>query len=767
MSYANIRVMNTTLGTAANTEGYFKLKLKPGEYNLITSYIGYYSDTISVKLDKNLTEINFSLEQTKLTLEDIIIKPGENPALEIIRKAINKKKERNLKLNTYEFEAYTKGIIRTAEDFSAKGSDVVIGFSTSDSTDLEITGILENQSKGYFQKPANYCEIILARKQSTNFPPTLNMLTGGRIIQNFYDDDVYFFESDLPGPLADDALDYYYFYIEMVVAMDDRKVFQIFMAPNNSSNPGFEGNIFISDSTYDLIKVDLRLNSAANVGGVFDTINVFQQFANYDNIYMPVDYRLFIKASVLGIAELGFELNSILYHYKINPDIDEDEFTKATISVLPDADKKDSLYWFSTQSIPNTREEELAYKRIDSLNQIPISFWDRLSILSSRTDISDNFSINAPLNMYHFNTVEGHALDFGLYVDDYSDRRMNSSIELSYGFSDNKIKTDLYFVYLLSDYRTYRITLNAYNKLKILGGTSISYWNLTATLLALLNKEEFRDYYYSKGFDIQFAGQFLPFLKFITGLQHHTDLSAQNNSDFSFFKKDKSYRENPNILDTKLNALTAGFKLDFRDYIEDGYFRSRSSFGHSYIIFSGNITHSSTNFLNSDLNFTTYKFRIRSYIRTFRSAHFNFRIFGMYNTGVLPIQELYALSGNINIITKNNTFRTLRVNEVFGERILTFNIEHNFRNEFFKIFNIPGLKDWDITVKTFFNIAYSEIGPQSMEVLPLEVNTFPHPFYEIGFGLGQGVIPIQLEFSWKLNYKGNNNFVIGLNTFLF
>jgi len=587
------------------------------------------------------------------------------------------------------------------------------------------------------------------------------------VIQNFYDDDINFFGRDLPGPLSDDALDYYYFYIEQIVLMNDRKVYKIFMAPDDYVNPGFEGSVFITDSTFNLIKVDLQLNRSANTGGIFDTINVIQQFDNYEQIYMPADYRLFLTVNFLGLVRVGFELNSVLFDYKINPQISDDEFTKAIVTVLPDADKKDSLYWVSTQSIPNTHEEDSAYIRIDSISRVPISFWDRFEILSTRTYFSDNFAINAPFNLYHFNMVEGHSLKLGLYIDDYLNRRLNSSLEFSYGFSDKKFKTDFSAEYLLGDYRTYGLTFNAYNKLKILFGTSDAYNDLTATLLALLNKEEFRNYYYSSGFDFTITGEVFPVLELSVGFINHTDKSAQNNSNFSFFRKDKSYKENPPIYETKIIGLTAGFELDFRDYIEDGYFRRRASFGRSYILFSGDVTYSNRDLLSSNLDFTIYELRIRSFLRTFRSAFLNMRVHTMYNDGTLPYQDMYALSGNINLVSKNYTFRTLRVNEVFGDRIVTINLEHNFRDELFKMFNIPGLKDWEVTLNAFLNIAVSEIGQKSAELLPTDLETFPHPFYEIGFGIGQGILPIQLEFAWKLNYRGNNNFVVSINTFAF
>ena len=124
LPYANIRVLKTTLGTAANINGEFEIKLSKGNYLIAASYIGYYSDTIDVNLDTNFSGIDFQLKKTEIVLPEIVVLSGENPALEIIRKAIEKKNERNEKLDSYEFEAYTKGLIRTTDEISAKGRTV-------------------------------------------------------------------------------------------------------------------------------------------------------------------------------------------------------------------------------------------------------------------------------------------------------------------------------------------------------------------------------------------------------------------------------------------------------------------------------------------------------------------------------------------------------------------------------------------------------------------------------------------------------------------
>ena len=766
--FANIRVLNSSLGTTSNRNGDYELKLKNGAYRLTVSYIGYISDTVSLVLDKNLRDINFELTQTKVILSEIIIRPGENPSIPIIRKAIQRKDERNQKLKSYEFEAYTKGIIKTQEDISSKGNGVNLGLGVNDSLKLKITGILENQSKGYFKKPDNYKEIIIARKQSSNFPSSINMLTGGRLIQNFYEDKVSFFGRNFPGPLSDNALKYYYFNHEKRMTMDNRIVYKIYMTPDNYSDPGFEGNIFITDSTYDLIKVELQLNRAANTGGLFDTISIYQQFVKYDNdIFMPSDYRLVIGANILGLAKIGFELNTILYDYIVNQNISDNIFNKAVITVLPEADKKDSLFWTKTQSIPNTPEEQLAYKRIDSVESVPRKFLDNFSILSTKIGLSDNFSISAPLGMYHFNSIEGHTLDFGIFLDNALEDRLESSLKFSYGFSDKKLKEGLSAEYKLGDYRTTSINFEAFNKLSVLFENSDDYNALTSTLLALLSKYEFRDYYYSKGFNLNVSGEIFPVLSLKAGFINETDNNAMNRSNFSFFAKDRTYRINSPINEVKINAFRGGFNIDFRDYIEDGFTWRRINRINTYKTFGGDITYSNPEVLNSGLVFRKYNFNISGGLNTFKAANLNFRLDGNFNDGTLPYQWLYSIPGNINLASKRFTFRTLNVNEVIGENAVTLFLEHNFRDELFKWLRIPGLRDWEIQLNTFFNSALSTVGNKTQDYIPFQSEVFKHPFCEAGFGIGHVLFPIQLEFAWKLNYRGENNFRISLNSFIF
>ena len=767
LSYTNIRVMNSTIGTASNKNGEYEIRLLPGKYKLIASYIGYISDTVTVNLEKNISGVNFKLNQVNIKLPEVIVSPGENPALRIIKKAIERKNERNKKLNSYEFEAYTKAFIKTPNEIKARGHSLSVGLNGSDTSALKITGIIENESRGYFKKPDYYKEEIIARRQTSNFPSSINLLTGGRVLQNFYSDNVNFLGIDLPGPLADNALKYYYYYIKNILAINKKQVYEIYMTPDDPGDPGFTGDIYITDSTFDLIKVDLQLNRAANPGGVFDTINVLQQYTEFkDSIYMPIDYRIFASISLLSLVKFNWEINTVLYDYKINPDIKTNFFNKAILTVLPGADSKDSAYWKSAVTIPSTKEELSAYKRIDSLQNVPETFWDKFNILSSRVNLTNDFSVSAPLGMYHFNRVEGNSLDYGFYLNRAEDQRLNSSLNFTYGFSDKRLKTDFYGSYFFGDYRTYKISLKAYNKLNILFNKSDDYNDLTATILALTSKDDFRDYYYSKGFNIDFTGEVFPVLSLSTGFENHTDKNAFKNTEFSLFAKDRAFRLNPPIYETNINAINFGLNFDFRDYVEDGYFRRRISFGKSFFTFGGDVSVSNKRFLKSDLNYILYKVRGMGVIHTFKSAELDLRVFGMYTDGELPYQILFSLPGNINLTAQDYTFRTLNINEILGDRVVTVYINHYFGDELFRLLNIPYVKDWELQLSAYLNIAYSDIGSKSKTISPFPIKTFKHPFFEAGFSIGQILFPINFNFTWRLNYRGENNFRIGLSSFI-
>jgi hypothetical protein len=771
LPFANIQVLNTSLGTSANANGEYILQLEKGDYKLVASYIGYMSDTISISINMDIP-INFRLSRTSINLEEVTVLPKENPAIAVINKTIETKNRRNRKLNSYKFNAYTKGVIKSTKDISATSNSVGLDLGVKDTADLKITGILENESIGYLKKPDNYKEEIIAQKQSANFPSSINMLTGGRVIQNFYSDDIRFFGRELISPIADEALSYYYFYISDTLAIDNKRVFKIKFEPDYTSNPGFKGFLYITDKTFNLIKLDVQLNDAANPGGLFSNINILQQYLPYtDSIFMPIDYRLFVDGNILGIAKFAFEIESVLYNYNINLKIDDDNFDMAVLKVLPNADKMDSLYWSNNQKIKNSLEEEKAYQRIDSVESIPKTFGSLFSWVSTRTWLSENLSTIGTLNLYHFNKVEGHSLNAGIYYNDNDEKRLSSDLDFNYGFSDEVFKWNISSQYLLGKYRTTKVSFSVFDNLNVLFRESDEYANFISTFTSLFDHKDYRDYFYSNGFDFNITGAVFPILDLGFGIHNHTGNNSTVNSEFSILKRDALYNPPKQIFEGKIVTLSTNFKLDFRKYIEDGYFRRRTGQGKSYFTLSGEIILSNNSIIKSDLDFHIYKINLFVNINSFRSTKYIVSAKGFYSTEAIPYQNMSALPGNINWLGKDFTFRTVEIFSTFGDQALTIASQYQFNDELFKMLRIPFLKDSRLKLDVHFNIAWLNISDESKGLNRKSFQDscpqFIEPLYELGFGIGHKIIPLKLEFTWRLNHTNENSFAIGINSIAF
>lgn len=761
LQYANVRILNTTQGTSTNKDGIFELHLEKGEYKLITSFIGYYSDTSLVIVKGEINNLKIVLTESFVNLQEVVVIPGENPALEIIRRAIEQKKKREKKISSYSFSAYTKGVIKTSEELQAGSASISLGVSVEDT--LKITGLLENISEGYFKKPNKYKEIITARKQSSNFPSTINTLTGGRFVQNFYSDDVSFFGQKLVSPLADNSLKYYFFYIDDTLSINNINVFKIKMMPDDSLDPGFIGDIYISSDNYHLLKIDLSLNKAANIGGLFEKVNVFQQFFPYgDNVYMPVDYRLDVEVNYLNLVKAGFEIHTVLSKYNLEANLNDKFFDKAVLTVLTDADKKDSTFWTQHQAISNTMEEIEAYKRIDSLSLIKLTFWDKFSFFSSSIELFDNVSVSGPLSLYHFNKVEGHALDFSIRASNLFDERLWLNSDVHYGFSDKKSKKSIGLRLLLGDYRTTTISFSLLDNIEVLYKDASDYGELFTTLNSLISKYDPGDYYYQKGIQFGLSGEVFSFLFLRGGYSYTQEKSAINNSDFSFFAKSKSYSSNRQITDGNYSRISCGFTLDFRNYIEDGKYRRRIGESKFNVIIDGGYE-----YYYGTNSFSIIRSSIRTFIPTYRNSSLNIRLRGFYSLNNLPVQYLNVLPGNFELLSRNYSFRTLAVNSVFAERAVTLFIEHNLRKELFNLFGIGFLQEIDLQFSYFLNGALTNLS--SSDIFSAQINSlkFTKPFFETGFSLSHPLFPIVLEFAWKLNHFDNNNFKIGLTSIIF
>src|SRR5450631_2281134 len=174
LPFASVFIKGSSQGTTSNNRGKYFLDLPAGNYTIVCQYVGYARQEKTITLSSETLTLDFQLSLQRTTLKEVIIKSGgEDPAYEIIRHAIKKRKSYENPLDSFTCEAYIKTLIRS-RSLPAK----ILGktFSDEDRKDLGVDsegrGIIylsESLTKIAFKKPDKVkLEVISGRESGSN-----------------------------------------------------------------------------------------------------------------------------------------------------------------------------------------------------------------------------------------------------------------------------------------------------------------------------------------------------------------------------------------------------------------------------------------------------------------------------------------------------------------------------------------------------------------------------------------------------------------------
>ena len=106
--FANVFFQGTQTGTTTDFNGNFSIQTGLPVDSITVSYMGYISR--SKKVVPNATkEIDFQLNEQVMNLQEVVFLAGENPAFEILRRAVkNKHNNDKRSLEAYQYESYNK-----------------------------------------------------------------------------------------------------------------------------------------------------------------------------------------------------------------------------------------------------------------------------------------------------------------------------------------------------------------------------------------------------------------------------------------------------------------------------------------------------------------------------------------------------------------------------------------------------------------------------------------------------------------------------------
>ena len=692
---ANIRILGTSKGTITNDQGAYVLSLESGTQSVVYSYVGYLPETLQVAISGDLIH-DVPLTPSPVRLAEVIAL-AEDPALEIIRKAIATKRTWMDKLNTYIFDAVTRQVLRR---------------------DTAIASITESYTTGFMKTGDTLREVIRQRRQTENVPMNENLAAVRRIV-NFNDDEVTLFSFrtnnrvssfTLVGPTAPDALDNYDYTLLKTARVSGFEVYTIRMTPKSRLKPLFDGIITIAEGTFAIMGVDVRPNESFTLPFVKElSLRYRQQFALYDSLFwMPTDIRIDGEFSIsfvgISLPRIGFNAVSSIYDYKINLPLPDSILQQRRLTVDSSAARCDSTFWRTHEVVPLTAEEQSAYEKLDSTQTLEKQFQPGgpLAVLTH----DETESLLSHLD-FHFSRVEGFYLGGNGWIP-IPVRTLRLEGSAGAGFSDQRIKYGVRATWYADSTHRFGFGADAYNRVDHVPDGNF-YGSLAISFMALIDKNDYRDYYLAKGYRFFTAVQPTKSLHATLSFTSEQEYSLESQTSYSLFSRSIPYRINPPITDGLLRSVS----LDVRFGEEASAFDIVSR---NAVEFS--IEHSSPSIAKSEFDYTRYHGLVLWNIPTFaRSFLFpptlRIRVSAGLGMRDLPPQRYFSIDSRASGYSPFGVLHGVEGKEFNGNRFVMINLEHNFRSVPFLLLNLPFLYRNSIEFIVHGSIAQTWIDSRS------------------------------------------------------
>jgi hypothetical protein len=718
LPYASISVQASSKGAITNGEGKYSINLPSGNYVLICQYVGFKREEKNIVVNDEPILVDFVLSIQQIVMQEVIIKRGPDPALEIIRNTIRKRDFYNKQVDSFKVDVYLKSLVR-----SRNLPDRVMGQKV-DKEDMKGSGLdslgrgilflSESQTKVSFKKPDNYkYEVVSSRQSGGGYGFGLPMFI------NFNVNNVDVFGRVNPrgfiSPIADGAFHYYKFHYDGSFFENNKMIDRIKVTPKRKNEPLFDGYIQIVDGEWRLHSVNLKLTKDYQLQLVDTTIITQMNGPISQDIWRTQNQVVYLASNTFGFEWTGYFLN-VYSNYNLSPGFSRKSFDRIILSYDTAFNKKDSVYWNNVRPFPLDSEEvrDFVYKdslyrkikdsmfskqRLDTLNntQPPISL-ERILITGihrfhySKKGFLD-YKVTPLILSAQYNTVEGFSADIQQFLH-YSPRQSSKEFYLDvstrYGFNNNHFNA--FGVFGISP------QMNYYNHyLEFSGGKRVLQFNhdnpideFTNTYYTLLVKKNFMKIYENWFGQIKYNSSSENGWKWNIASTFEDRIPVENTTDYSFGKKYRTILPNhpyelANVPFTRHQALVTSFTVSYQPgqyYIQMP--DSKFSVGSKYPTFELFYSKGIKDLLNSDVDFDKWKFSVYDDMNFKMAGEFKYRISGggFINSSHVEIPDFTHFNGNqtYRLYNKLNGFQLApyyqysNIAKLYGE----LHVEHHF-----------------------------------------------------------------------------------------
>ncbi len=441
-------------GTVSNIDGFFSLVVPSGadgQTLVLMSCVGY--ELRKITLSDLRANPDVRMTSKALSIGEVVIKATEDPAYEIIRRAVENRKENNPEnLPHYTYRSYNKASVdvdRTNKEASAIDST---GFANAR------LFLMESVTDIAYVRPGKWRETVVASKLSGVKNPMFSMLSNSFQPFSVYTNYLNILNFDYLNPVSPGSRQKYIFELVDTVDVQGETSYIITYQPRvNAMGRLLKGSLTIGTETYAI--VNFRGENVDAYSLMF--FEVRQAYAKTDGMWFPKESKTLYRLE--DAENPAMLINSTTY----NQDIDLKNIPVSKTFGPVQVAQEDSAGLVSEDTWQKVRPFEL-----DSNEQNTYFVYDTLppgvskmmtAMVNNVGPLSKGFlpfgkvDINLT-EIYRINEYEGSRLGLGLATNRKFIDWMRFEGYFAYGFRDRQVKYGGGMRFLVMPKREFEIT---------------------------------------------------------------------------------------------------------------------------------------------------------------------------------------------------------------------------------------------------------------------------------------------------------------------
>ncbi len=766
LPFVTVVFKGTKTGTTSDIDGNFFLSAAGPADSIVISYTGYLRQAKAVQNGKEQA-VTVYLKPDVVSLHEVVILPGENPALRILREVISHKPKNDRdKLSAYEYSVYNKiefDLNNIPPEFKKKKifKPIKFVFDYIDSTNVKEKPylplfLIENLSRFFYRSEPKYTkEIIQASKiAGTENEKSVSQFMGDMYQRvDLYENTILVFEKNFISPISNNGLFYYKYYLLDSGLVDGSYCYHLKFKPRRKGDLCFSGNMWIADTSFALKRLEMGIGEDANVNFI-QGMNVIQEYVKVDTAWMLSKDRLVIDFA-LTKKDIGVYGRKTTYYknFIINKPHDEKFYSRTEdVIVSEEGLHKDESFWKKNRFDTLSKNEAQIYKMVDTIQSLPIyKTWQDI-VLTFYTGYLPwgNVELGPYYNIYSHNLAEGHRFRFGARTSDKFSKWYELNGYAAYGTQDEEFKYKAGFRSYIT--REPRQIISGFYKhdVEILGKSwnGFTHDNVLGTVFA---RNPFRNYTMVN--ESQLAYELEPFSGFNTQVFFvNRIMKPVGANTYNFYGNDSSIQSKDNIITSEIRTRLR-FAYDEK-YVEGTF--DRSSTGTKYPVLTLNYSAGLKGVLNSDYKYHKLSLNVekRFHINPLGYTDWFVEAGQVFGNAPYPLLNLHG--GNETYVYDPYAYNMMNYYEFVSDRYFTAQAFHHFEGFFLN--RIPLLRKlkWREVVTAKYLVGTLSDKNRNILIFPNTLTALDKgPYMEAGVGIENIFKIFRIDAIWRLSYLGN------------